>query len=116
MSWRRRKRGGTGGGDRGSPGVSGGSVLVGASWSARGCWDEVDGWRRTCGGRSHGDGSVNEGEAQDAVAGSWQEALDSGVVDVEGGGRRAWGTGRRWFGWSYGGGEDVVVVMWEEVA
>jgi hypothetical protein len=91
-------QGGTGGGDRGSPGVSGGGILAGASWSVRGCWDEVDGLRSNHGGRSHGDGSVNEGEAQDAVAGSWRAAHGSGVVDVEGGGGRAWSTGRRWFG------------------
>jgi hypothetical protein len=113
VSWRRRKRGG--GGDRGSSGASGGGVLAGASGSARGCWDGVDGLRITRGGCSRGDGSVNEGEAQDAVSGSWRAALGSGVVDVEGRGGRAWITGWRWFRWVYGGGEDVVISVWEEV-
>jgi hypothetical protein len=109
-------RGGTGGGDRGSPGVSVGGIFAGASWLAPGCWNGVGGWQSNRGGCSRGDGSVNEWEAQDAVAGSWRAALGSSVVDVEGGSGRAWSTGRRGFRWAYGGGDDVVVCMREEVA
>jgi hypothetical protein len=111
VSWWRWMRGGTGGGDRGRSGDCGGGDLAGAAGAARGCWGGMDGLRSTCGGCSRGNGSVDEGEAQDAVAGSWRAALGSGVVDIEGGGRRAWGTGRRWFRWTYCGGEDAIVCM-----
>jgi hypothetical protein len=88
--------------------------VSGASGAACGCWGGLVHLRCTHGGRSRSDGSVNEGEAEDAVAGSWRAALGSG--DAEGGGGRAGGT-RGWgFRWAYGGREDVVVCVWEEVA
>jgi hypothetical protein len=71
----------------------------------------VDGLRSTRAGRSRSDGSVNEGEAQGPIAGSWGAAVVWCFVFVDGGGARIWSTGRRWFGWLYGGGEDVVVGM-----
>jgi hypothetical protein len=116
VSWRHWMRGGTSGGVRGSSGDCSGGVLARAAGTAWGCWGGKVGLRSNCGGCCHGDGSVDDGEAQDAVAGSWRAALGSGVIDVEGGGGRAWCTGQRWFRWAYGGGDDVVVCMREEVA
>jgi hypothetical protein len=55
-------------------------------------WGRKGGLWSDHGGRGHGD--VDEGEAQDAVAGSWQAALGSSVIDVEGGRWGAWSTGR----------------------
>jgi hypothetical protein len=71
MSWRRWMHGSTGGGDRGSSSDYGGGVLAGATGAACGCWGGIRGLRSTRGGRSRGDGSIDEGEAQEAVAGSW---------------------------------------------
>jgi hypothetical protein len=98
-----RKRGGTGGGDRGGPAAAVAVSLQGAAGAAHGCWGRKGGPRSDRGGRGQGDGSVNEGEAQDAVAGSWRAALGSSVVDVEGGCWGAWSTGRWRFQWTYSG-------------
>jgi hypothetical protein len=82
-----------------------------------GCWGVDFGLRgghgACCGG---GDGCINKGETQDTAAGSGWVAFGSRVVDVEGGSGGVGDTGRWGFRRVYGGGEDVVIGMWEEVA
>jgi hypothetical protein len=115
MSWRRQKWGDGGGGGGEGPSGYGGSVLAGAAGAARGSWCELGRLRCTRGGRSRGDGSVDEWKAEEAVAGTRGSALGSSVVDVEGGRRGSWSTGWEGFRQMYGGRDEIVECMGEEM-